>query len=165
MLRRYFGAITTLRDVVDTVTFRVAGVDHEIAIAPEGAPRSGRGVVFEVPRGSLMTSVRLEIFDDLLIGNYMRTTLLGDWGTKTLRPDFTACVAKYADNGEARTPEAVASYLSTYAKRAPLDTVSHRVMGTYRRGMATLGRRTNRLVRPGSFAHRVGSRFYRRIKV
>lgn len=165
VLLRYFCAITTLRDVVDVLTFRVGGEDHEVTIAPAGALRCGRAVVFEVPRSSLMTAVRLEIFDDLLIGNYMRTTLLGDWGTKTLRPDFTACVAKYADNGEARTPEAVADYLSTYRRRAPLDTASHRVTNAYRKSMATLGRRTNELVRPGSFVHRVGSRVYRRIKV
>jgi hypothetical protein len=164
-LRRYFGAITSLRDVVDTVTFRVGGEDHEIPIAPADGQHCGRRIVFEVPRGSLMTAVRLEIFDDLLIGNYMRTTLLGEWETKTLRPDFTAYVAKYADNGEARTPGAVAAYLSTYRRRAPIDTVSYRMLTAYRTSMAKLGRKTNELVRPGSFAHRVGSRIYRRIKV
>ena len=165
VLRRYFGAITSLRDVCDTVTFRVGGEDHEVPIAPAGGHRCGRTVVFEVPRGSLMTAVRLEIFDDLLIGNYMRTTLLGDWGTKTLRPDFTASVAKFADNGEARTPDAVAAYLSTYRRRAPLDSAAYRTLSVYRTSMAKLGRKTNELVRPSSFAHRVGSRIYRRIKV
>ncbi len=154
-----------MRDVVDAVIFRVGGVEHEIRIATPDAPGCGRRVVFEVPRGSLMTSVRLEIFDDLLIGNYMRTTLLGDWGGKTLRPDFTACVAKYADNGEARTPEQVAAYLATYRRRAPLDSTQYRLTGAYRKAMASIGRRTNELARHSAFAHRVGSRIYRRIKL
>jgi hypothetical protein len=111
-----------------------------------------------------MTSVRLEIFDDLLIGNYMRTTLLGDWQGKTLRPDFTACVAKYADNGEARTPEQVAAYLATYRRRAPMDSTEYRLTGAYRRTMASIGRRTSALTRQSGFAHRLGSKVYRRIK-
>jgi hypothetical protein len=37
-----------------------------------GGPR-GRGITFEAPRHSLLTAVRYEIFDDLLIGNFVKT--------------------------------------------------------------------------------------------
>jgi hypothetical protein len=58
-----------------------------------------RGLTFEVPRGSLMTSVKYEIFDDLLIGNFMKVTLHGEWGPNRLYPDFTPWVGKYGNNG------------------------------------------------------------------
>ena len=44
-----------------------------------------------------MTCIEYEIFDDLLIGNYMKTTLHGD--VAGLYPDFSPYVAKFADNG------------------------------------------------------------------
>ena len=37
-----------------------------------------KGVTFEVPCGSLITTAKYEIFDDLLIENFMKTTLHGD---------------------------------------------------------------------------------------
>ena len=43
-----------------------------------------------------MTAVEYPVFDDLLIGSFMRTTLHG--GAK-LYPHFTPLVAKYSDNG------------------------------------------------------------------
>jgi hypothetical protein len=82
------------------VNLRVGGRDHAIPIA---ARKFGRGVTFEAPRGSLVTALRYEIFDDLLIGNFMKTTLHGRWPQSRLYPDFTPYVAKYGDNGRART--------------------------------------------------------------
>jgi hypothetical protein len=43
-----------------------------------------------------MTAVEYQVFDDLLIGNFMRTKLHG--GAK-LYPHFTPRTAKYSDNG------------------------------------------------------------------
>ena len=48
-----------------------------------------------------MTAINYEIFDDLLIGNFMKTVLHG--GVRSLYPDFTPYVAKYGDNGRAFT--------------------------------------------------------------
>jgi hypothetical protein len=36
-----------------------------------------RGITFEAPRHSLMIAIQYEIFDDMLIGNFMRTILHG----------------------------------------------------------------------------------------
>lgn len=98
------------------VTFRVGGRDHRIAL---GGP-AGKGITFEVPRGSLLTAVRYQVFDDLLIGNFMRTTLHGDFGPTRLYPDFSPYVAKYGDNGRARSPDALRRYFWTYYRRDPL---------------------------------------------
>jgi hypothetical protein len=80
-----------------------------------------------VPRGSLMTAVEYEVFDDLLIGNFMKTTLHGKWPRSGLYPDFSPFVAKYADNGRARTPEELAAYFTDYRRRAPVDYLRHRL--------------------------------------
>jgi hypothetical protein len=74
-------------------------------------------VTFEAPRGSLMCAIDNEIFDDMLIGNFMKTTLHGDWGPGGLYPDFCPYVPKYADNGRARTRRELDAYFAEYRRR------------------------------------------------
>jgi len=76
-----------------------------------------RGITFEAPRRSLRTALDLEIFDDLLIGNFMKTTLHGRWPESRLYPDFTPYVAKYADNGRARRSQELRAYFAEYRRR------------------------------------------------
>ena len=78
------------------------------------------GITFKVPRCSLMTAVEYQVFDDLLIGNFMKTTLHG--GAK-LYPHFTPLVAKYSDNGGANTRRQVAAYFLEYFRRAPVNMI------------------------------------------
>jgi hypothetical protein len=107
-LQAYFGKFDHLRRKFQFINCRVGGQDHFVAL---GGPR-GRGVTFEVPRHSLMTAVRFEIFDDLLIGNFMKTTLHG--GVRSLYPDFTPYVAKYGDNGRAFSTNELGDYFAAY---------------------------------------------------
>ena len=80
--------------------------------------KNGRGIAslkFEVPRASLIKAIRREIFDDLLIGNFMKTTLIN---TKSLyNPDFALLTTKYADNGGAKTTEELKEYFAYYNNR------------------------------------------------
>ncbi len=69
--------------MLDFLRFRVGGQEHVITFRPN---RFRKGITFEVPRHSLMTAVRYEVFDDLLIGNFMKTTLHGDFGAGTAVP-------------------------------------------------------------------------------
>ena len=112
----YLRPITHLHTFLGFVNFRVGGKDNRIALNPEHE----RGITFEAPRGSLMTCIEWKIFDDLLIGNYVKTTLHGPWtkvGTPALYPDFTPFVGKYADNGGARTPDELRAYFAAYKAR------------------------------------------------
>jgi hypothetical protein len=111
---RYFRSIEHLSTCIDYVNLRVGGRDHVIDI---GARKFGRGVTFEAPRHSLVTALQFEIFDDLLIGNFMKTTLHGKWPATGLYPDFSPYVAKYADNGHARSAQEVKAYFAEYRRR------------------------------------------------
>jgi hypothetical protein len=130
LVEDYFRRIEFLRGRVDFVNLRVGNQDSTIAMAPPRKSRP-RGVTFEVPRSSLVTAVTHRIFDDLLIGNFMRTTLHGDWGPGNapgvLYPYFTPYVARYADSAKLRTKEELKEYFAIYRRRAAFDYIVHRL--------------------------------------
>ena len=64
-----------------------------------------------------MTSVQYEIFDDMLIGNFIKATSHGRWGAKALYPNFSPYVGKYGDNGLARTKQELEAYFAEYQGR------------------------------------------------
>ncbi len=119
----YFRSIESLHATLDFIRFKVGGREHVIFF---DGPKKNRGLTFEAPRNSLMTAVSYEVFDDLLIGNFMKTTLHGAWGEDRLYPDFSPFVGKYADNGRARTAAQLKKYFAAYRARDPLDFVAHR---------------------------------------
>jgi hypothetical protein len=121
-LEAYLRAVRMLEKTLDFVTFRVGGEEHRIEFNRKAYHR---GITFEVPRTSLMTAVQYEIFDDLLIGNFMKTTMHGEWGPMRLYPDFAPYVAKYADNGRAKTPEQLTAYFEAYRQRDPVGYLRH----------------------------------------
>ncbi|MCI0571557.1 MAG: MBL fold metallo-hydrolase [Myxococcaceae bacterium] len=127
-LERYFRSIQHLGESLDFVTFRVGGREHPIRFHGR---RFGRGVTFEAPRASLMAAVRHEVFDDLLIGNFMKTTLHGDFGQRGLYPDFSPYVAKYADNGRAKDAAQVHNYMAEYRRRDPLGFLQYELESRY----------------------------------
>jgi hypothetical protein len=120
--KSYFLRFEQLHRTLDHVTLRVGGKDNEIVF---NKSRFRRGLRFEAPRGSLVAAVRYEIFDDLLIGNFAKVTLLGSWGEGRLYPDFTPFVAKYGDNGRARTREELERYFRAYRGRDQLGYLRH----------------------------------------
>jgi hypothetical protein len=119
----YFRSVEHLGTFLDFVNVRVGGEDNVITLA---ARRFNRGITFEVPRGSLMTAVEYSVFDDLLIGNFMKTTLHGKWPKSGLYPDFTPYVARYADNARAYTREHLDAYFEEYRRREPVEFVLHK---------------------------------------
>ena len=66
---------------------------------------------FSAPKSSLVTAIKNEIFDDMLIGNFMKTQLIN---VKSLYPDFIPYVSKYADNGLAKSKEELKEYFKHY---------------------------------------------------
>jgi hypothetical protein len=120
-LAAYFGRFEHLRTFLGWIRFRVGGRDHVLDLEREHA---ARGIGFEVPRASLMKAVEWEVFDDLLIGNFMRTTLHGPWpehGAGGLYPDFTPFVTKYGDNGRAFSRAELRQYFQAYRSRGHFE--------------------------------------------
>ena len=74
------------------------------------------GVSFELPRNSLLKAIRLKIFDDLLIGNFMKTTLhnLPNLYYKNLK----YVIANWSDNGGVDTEEELHKYITSYKEKA-----------------------------------------------
>lgn len=123
-IKHYFTQIEALQDYFDFIRF-IVGKEEFLIDLPgrrRGRKKNNKvGVTFEAPRGSLMTSICHEIFDDMLIGNFMKTTLHQCTGF-----DFStqfAAVGKYADNGQAKKSEELANYFTAYKQRAFLDFV------------------------------------------
>lgn len=120
-IAHYFRSKERVRDYLSFINFRVGGRDNFISL--DG--KKGRGITFEVPRNSLMTAIDYEIFDDLLIGNFMKTTLhkMGS----LYEGDFNFAVAKFGDNGRVKTHREVDAYLREYRRRAGADWYYHRL--------------------------------------
>ena len=116
----YFNQIEHLKNWLGSIHFVVGGIKNTLKIS-----NSKTEIIFEVPRNSLIAAVKYEIFDDLLIGNFMKTTLINFSG---LGHDFTPYVTKYADNGRAKNVLEVKKYFQAYQKKSGFSYLSDRLM-------------------------------------
>jgi hypothetical protein len=119
---QYFQNIFHLTKNLNFINLRVGGKDNVIELSKK---KFNRGVTFEAPRHSLMLAINYEIFDDMLIGNFMKTTLHGKLKARTpsLFPYFEPYVPKYADNGRAKSKEELRLYFKEYRKRISYNAV------------------------------------------
>jgi hypothetical protein len=102
----YFKRFKHLKENIGGITFLVGGKELNIKLSEEKSH-----IIFEAPRNSLITSINNDIFDDMLIGNFMKTTLINISG---LYPHFTPYVTKYGDNGNAYSIEELGEYFNYY---------------------------------------------------
>ena len=116
-IKRYFNSVEGLKDYWDFINIRIGGKDHPIELAKN---KFKVGITFEAPRNSFMFAVNNNIFEDMLIGNYMKTTWHGKPPMSRLYPD-TLPLVKYADNGLAYTKDEVDKYMYEYNRRYPVD--------------------------------------------
>ena len=123
-ITRYFKAVQHLENYLDFICVRVGGTEHMVEL---GKRHFNRGLTFEAPRRSFVSAVEWEVFDDLLNGNFMKTTIHGKCPRLLSEPDFVPYVTKYADNGQAKSNEEVRAYFRNYMLRAPLDYLRNRI--------------------------------------
>ena len=68
-----------------------------------------------------MQAIEWQAFDDILIGNFCKTTLHGHWwgkqGADALYPHVTPFLTKFGDNGGAYTPAELQAYFAHYLGR------------------------------------------------
>jgi hypothetical protein len=123
-IQAYFDRFEHLETFLGYINFRVGGKDNVIEIDR----RHPLGVTFETPRASLMTVIEYRVFDDLMIGNFTKTTLHGPWarqGTLALYPDFIPFITKYGDNGGAHTAAELKAYFAEYQRRGYFGFAQH----------------------------------------
>jgi len=112
IVNNYFLEKEVIKKRLGFINFIVGGKANTVKLNQ----KSKKGISFEVPRNSLMIAVENEIFDDLLLSNFMKTTL---FNMKSLYDcDFNALLTKYSDNGKAKTEQQVRDYLTEYRKRS-----------------------------------------------
>ena len=115
VIENYFKRKEKIRQDISFINFKVGGRDNFFKFES----KKKKGITFEVPRNSLIKALNLQIFDDLLIGNFMKTTLHGMQGI--YEGDFAFYLAKYADNGRAETLSELESYFRVYQQRAGIE--------------------------------------------
>ncbi len=108
LILNYFRGFEKLSCYFDFISFKVGSREYNVKLSNR---KNNSGIVFEAPRNSLIHSIKYDIFDDMLIGNFMKTTIIGK---KSLHPYFTPYVTKYGDNGGARSLEDLNEYFNYY---------------------------------------------------
>ena len=134
-IRKYFARFEHLKTFLGTLNFRVGGKDNVLEIER----KHPLGITFETPRASLMTVIEYEIFDDLMIGNFTKTTLHGAWprtSTLGLYPDFIPFVTKFGDNGGAHTKDELTVYFAEYQRRGFFGFPEHELGQATKRALA-----------------------------
>ena len=104
-IQDYFLKIESLKKYWGTISFKVGSKELNMKISNKNSH-----ILFEAPKKSLMIAVK-KIFDDMLIGNFMKTKIINN---KSLYPNFTPYVAKYADNGNASSVKELKEYFDYY---------------------------------------------------
>lgn len=128
-LQAYFQRFAHLSTFLSFIEFQVGGHSHGIQLGTG----HHRGLRFAVPRASLMQCVDQEIFDDILIANFMTTQLVGKWEPRKLYPDFTPFVGKYGDNGRAHGDFDLELYFREYKRRNVEGFVKHAMVSPVNR--------------------------------
>ena len=119
---QYFNSISSLSSHFRSINLVVGGAKTSVLSAGMGSI----DLQFEVPRKSLVRAVKRQIFDDLLIGNFMKTTILG--AGSLYYPDFTLSVAKYSDNGGVKLSGELKDYFAYYRRdRSIVDRLEMRI--------------------------------------
>jgi hypothetical protein len=106
IVKNYLTKFDHLKKKFGFINFKVGNKDFIIKLS-----NREEGIEFNTPRNSLIFSLNNNIFDDILIGNYMKTKLIN---VPSLYPDFTPYVAKYGDNGMARSNKELKKYFDYY---------------------------------------------------
>lgn len=110
-IHEYFVKIEALKSGIGFIELLVGGKTHVIRLS-----KKKNGVTFQCPRNSLLTAIEYQVFDDLLIGNFMKTVF---HGMRSLNdPSFALPVGKIADNGRAQTHQEVVEYMRDYRDRS-----------------------------------------------
>lgn len=115
----FFRRFETIRDKIDFVSVTVGGETRRFGLNARADTKPAeqlRGFRFSAPRKSLVECVTYGYFDDLLIGNFMKTELVNT----SLYPNFSPLVAKLGGNAKVYTSADYRKFWWHYFKRSPM---------------------------------------------
>jgi hypothetical protein len=130
----FFRRFELLRPYFDYLEFVVGGERRRLWLDPrrrQARRRALRGFAFHVPRAALMATMEHGYFDDLLIGNFMKTEL----HNAKLYPHFTPVVAKLGGNAKVFTWAEWRAFKRRYFRRNPGGYMSWRVEQRFEEGL------------------------------
>jgi hypothetical protein len=117
IINDYFDKFELLKDKIGFINFIVGKKEFNLKMqGPEN-----KGLSFELPRNSLVEACKYNIFDDLLIGNFMKTKLYNLKNLYDPTINFNTVVCKYGDNGLAYSKDELFEYEKLYAKRMGIE--------------------------------------------
>lgn len=105
-IKNYFMRFDHIKKKFGFLSFKVGKSEYNIKLS-----NKKEGIRFNNPRNSLIIAIKNNIFDDLLIGNFMKINLVN---VPSLYPNFTPYVTKYGDNGLAYSEEELKKYFNYY---------------------------------------------------
>lgn len=111
IISNYFLKFDQLKKKFGFLTFKVGNAEYNLKLS-----KRKEGIVFNTPRNSLITALTHNIFDDLLIGNFMKVNLIN---VESLYPNFSPYVCKYGDNGGAFSYKQLKNYFNYYKFSSP----------------------------------------------
>ena len=106
VIKNYFLEFEHLKRKFGFLNFKIGKKDFIIKLSSKK-----EGIEFNTPRNSLIFAIKNNIFDDILIGNFMKTKLIN---VPSLYPDFTPYVTKYGDNGMSKSQKELKKYFDYY---------------------------------------------------
>ena len=124
-VERFARQFETLRRWQDFIGFNVGGETRIIQLRQGTGHKPLEkqvGAVFHVPRASLLDTATYGYFDDLLIGNFMKTQLFN----MRLYPLFTPRVAKLGGNAKVFTAKDLRRFRLHYLRLSPRAFIRYR---------------------------------------
>lgn len=106
IISKYFYSFDYIKKKFGFLTFKIGRSELNLKFS-----NRKEGIQFNSPRNSLIFAIKNKIFDDLLIGNFMKIKLIN---VPSLYPDFTPYVTKYGDNGLSKTKRELKKYFDYY---------------------------------------------------
>ena len=117
IIEDYFRKFLSFQNKVEFISFTVGGKEFNLKF---NGPKN-TGIAFEVPKSSLVKACKYKVFDDLLIGNFMKTKLYNLRSLYESKAHFTFEIAKFGDNGMVYSEEELAKYKKYYAKKMGME--------------------------------------------
>ncbi len=116
-IKDYFSSIDYLSQNYDTIGVKFKNDTFFCNL--NNYKKHKKSILFHAPRRSFMYAIRNEVFDDLLIGNFMQTFLKGASNLRV--PKFSYYVAKLSDNAYVKTKDDIEKAFAFYNRDRKIE--------------------------------------------